>query len=150
MTSTTLVCTDGSDLATAAATAGLSLLRPADTTVLVTVVIEPTMVLPYDASGMAGAAVTPTELTELHDELVREGQEHLDAAAHALGLHGAQTRVLTGEPGRAICDLAAELGATAVIIGSRGRGGIKRAVLGSVSDHVVRHAPCPVLVSSAD
>ena len=33
------------------------------------------------------------------------------------------------------------------MVGSRGRGGLKRAVLGSVSDHIVRNAPCPVLVT---
>jgi nucleotide-binding universal stress UspA family protein len=32
-------------------------------------------------------------------------------------------------------------------MGSRGRGGIKRALLGSVSDHVVRNAPCPVVIA---
>jgi nucleotide-binding universal stress UspA family protein len=33
-----------------------------------------------------------------------------------------------------------------MVVGTRGRGGLRRAVLGSVSDHVVRNAPCPVVV----
>jgi len=33
------------------------------------------------------------------------------------------------------------------VVGSRGRGGLKRAVLGSVSDHLVRNAPCTVVVT---
>jgi nucleotide-binding universal stress UspA family protein len=43
--------------------------------------------------------------------------------------------------------LAADVDADALVIGSRGRGGLKRALLGSVSDYVVRNAPCSVIVS---
>ena len=45
-----------------------------------------------------------------------------------------------------IVDLAEELDAGLVVVGSRGLGGIRRALMGSVSDSVVRHAHCPVLV----
>ena len=85
---------------------------------------------------------------------------HRDAAEQALrqtvtalgldGVDGVEVLVVEGDPGRALCDLATERGATVIVAGTRGRGGLKRAVLGSVSDHLVRHAPCPVLVSSAD
>ena len=43
--------------------------------------------------------------------------------------------------------IARDESATAIVIGSRGRGGIKKALLGSVSDYVVRNAPCPVVVT---
>lgn len=39
-----------------------------------------------------------------------------------------------------------ELGADVLVVGSRGLGGFRRALIGSVSDSVVRHAHCPVLV----
>ena len=45
-----------------------------------------------------------------------------------------------------IVGLAEELGADLIVIGSRGLSGMKRLVMGSVSESVVRHAPCPVLV----
>lgn len=45
-----------------------------------------------------------------------------------------------------IVDLADEIGAGLIVMGSRGLGGIRRALMGSVSDSVVRHAHCPVLV----
>jgi len=45
-----------------------------------------------------------------------------------------------------IVNLAEEIGAGLIVIGSRGLGGIRRALMGSVSDSVVRHAHCPVLV----
>jgi nucleotide-binding universal stress UspA family protein len=76
----------------------------------------------------------------------------VDATAEALRVVPSMparvdTMVVDGDPGRALCRVAADVGATAVIIGSRGRGGLKRALLGSVSDYVVRHAPCSVIVS---
>jgi nucleotide-binding universal stress UspA family protein len=47
---------------------------------------------------------------------------------------------------QAIIHLAEELGAGLIVLGSRGLGGVRRALMGSVSDSVVRHAHCPVLV----
>ena len=49
-------------------------------------------------------------------------------------------------PGRAIVEIAEDEGVDLVIVGSHGRSGLSRAVLGSVAERVVRHAPCPVLV----
>ena len=46
----------------------------------------------------------------------------------------------------AIIHMAEELGAGLIVMGSRGLGGVRRALMGSVSDSVVRHAHCPVLV----
>jgi len=54
--------------------------------------------------------------------------------------------VWEGEPGPAIVEAAEAEGADLVIVGTRGRNRVERFVLGSVSDHVVRHAPCPVLI----
>jgi nucleotide-binding universal stress UspA family protein len=42
--------------------------------------------------------------------------------------------------------LAEELGADLIVMGCRGHGGIRRVIEGSVSDGVIRHARCPVLV----
>ena len=49
-------------------------------------------------------------------------------------------------PAEEIVTLAGEIGADLIVLGSRGREGIRTALTGSVSDRVVRHAPCPVLV----
>ena len=86
MSSPVLLCTDGSDLSLAAVRAGVDVIDPASTFVIVTVMDEPDPML------------------------------------------------VTG-------------GGLAIVRGSRGRGGLRRAVLGSVSDHVVRNAPCPVVVT---
>ena len=47
---------------------------------------------------------------------------------------------------QAIVRLADEIGAGLIVMGSRGLGGVRRALMGSVSDSVVRHAHCPVMV----
>jgi nucleotide-binding universal stress UspA family protein len=51
-----------------------------------------------------------------------------------------------GEPGESIVDAAESERADLIVVGSHGRGAVGRFLIGSVSDHVVRHAPCPVLV----
>lgn len=57
--------------------------------------------------------------------------------------------IWTGNPADSIVEAAAAEGADMIVVGSHGRSGLGRAILGSVSDHVVRHAPCPVLVVRA-
>jgi nucleotide-binding universal stress UspA family protein len=52
----------------------------------------------------------------------------------------------TGRPAAEIVALAEEIGAGLIVMGARGVGGIRRALTGSVSDAVFRHAHCPVLV----
>jgi nucleotide-binding universal stress UspA family protein len=47
---------------------------------------------------------------------------------------------------RAIIHMAEELGAGLIVMGSRGLGGVRRSLMGSVSDSVVRHAHCPVMI----
>jgi len=61
----------------------------------------------------------------------------------------AGSHLATGDASREIVHLAEDLDAGLVVMGSRGRGGIRRALMGSVSDAVVRHAHCPVLVVRA-
>jgi nucleotide-binding universal stress UspA family protein len=49
-------------------------------------------------------------------------------------------------PDEGILAVGEDVGAGLIVLGSRGFGGVKRALMGSVSDSVVRHAHCPVLV----
>ncbi len=146
MATTTILCIDGSDLSIQAARSGLEVLRDADSVVVATVIELADASLVTGTSGFAGGTVSPETLDDLREDQLAEGAEIVAQAVEALGLSGASTRVLSGHAGQVICNLAEELDATSIVIGSRGRGGIKRAVLGSVSDHVVRNAPCPVVV----
>ncbi|MBX9257046.1 universal stress protein [Desmonostoc muscorum CCALA 125] len=52
----------------------------------------------------------------------------------------------TGDPGTNICDLAQSWGADLIVLGRRGLKGFAEFLAGSVSNHVVHHAPCCVLV----
>jgi nucleotide-binding universal stress UspA family protein len=152
MTSLTMLCTDGSELATQALAAGLGLLAPAERTLVVTVVEPVDASLVFGASGLAGGVISEEQYTDTVDAQRDAAEAILREAVTALGLDGdasVELIVVEGEPGRALCDLAAERGASVLVAGSRGRGGLKRAVLGSVSDHLVRNAPCSVLVTGS-
>ena len=141
-----LLCADGSHHSTAALAAGASLLAADTPIIIVTVMAEPDPSL-VTGSGMAGGVMSPDAFDQLEVEAGQEATAITALAKTELGLPDAETRVLRGDPASAICHLADELDASAIVIGSRGRGGIKRAVLGSVSDHVVRNAPCTVIVT---
>jgi nucleotide-binding universal stress UspA family protein len=114
----------------------------------VAVALEPDPTL-LTGTGMAGGVMSPEAFQQAVDAADLEARTMAEETAVALGLVGATTTALRGDPAAAICQHAEEVGAGAVVIGTRGRGGLKRAVLGSVSDHVIRHAPCPVVVSTA-
>jgi nucleotide-binding universal stress UspA family protein len=53
---------------------------------------------------------------------------------------------ITGDPSHLICATANDLGVDLIAIGRRGRSGLRELFLGSVSNYVVHHAPCSVLV----
>ncbi len=61
-----------------------------------------------------------------------------------------ETRVVVGPAYRAIVELAGEWQAGLIVMGSHGRTGHKRLLMGSVTERVVGQAPCPVLVVKAD
>lgn len=145
-----IVATDGSDLAIHAASAGLSLTKRADKLLVVCAV---DVVVPYeDATGHAAPTITYEQAELSNRETKAEGQAAVAATADALQSAGyapeqLETLVVEGPAGPALCRLAADVSAAAIIVGSRGRGGLKRALLGSVSDYIVRNAPCSVVVS---
>jgi nucleotide-binding universal stress UspA family protein len=68
-----------------------------------------------------------------------------EAAGASPGVEFSNT-VVKERPADAICAWAAKVGASLVVVGSRTRHGVDRVLLGSVAEHVVRHAPCSVLV----
>lgn len=85
-------------------------------------------------------------------ERVDQVRERRESAAKQLVERGRREGVAVtflvweGDPGEAIVEAAEAEGADLILVGSHGRGGVGRALLGSVSDYVVRHATCPVLV----
>jgi nucleotide-binding universal stress UspA family protein len=70
-----------------------------------------------------------------------------DTVAKVAGADGVAQRVLQGHPAQVLLDAAA--GAALLVVGNRGRGGFKGMLLGSVSQHVLANASCPVVVVGA-
>ena len=91
----------------------------------------------------------PVLTGQLQQQFEQMSRRVLDTQAEKVREAGgtiAQAHLRMGEAATEIVNLAEELGAGLVVLGSRGLGGLRRALIGSVSDSVVRHAHCPVLV----
>ena len=102
------------------------------------------------AADLARSTNSELHIVHVGSEQSRvEAQEELDIEVDMIRESGAQeiqAHLEFGIPDTAIIDLAEELGAGLIVMGSRGLGGVRRALLGSISDSVVRHAHCPVMV----
>jgi nucleotide-binding universal stress UspA family protein len=83
------------------------------------------------------------------EEAMDQAQKFLDRQVERVkgeGVAVAETHLVRGRPDMEIVHLGEQVGAGLIVMGSRGLGGMRRALMGSVSDSVVRHAHCPVLV----
>jgi nucleotide-binding universal stress UspA family protein len=88
----------------------------------------------------------------LYDQIEEESRQLLRELSWRVKVVGgtvAGTHLRMGAVALEIVALAEELGVGLIVMGSRGLGGVRRALMGSVSDSVVRHAHCPVLVVRA-
>lgn len=83
-----------------------------------------------------------------HELLIEQAETIVQRAAEVIRKHGleAETTVATGDPRVVIVDVAATWSADLIVVGSRGLTGVKRWLLGSVAQSVLRHAPCSVEV----
>ena len=59
---------------------------------------------------------------------------------------GVEIKVVVGDPRNVICDQVDKLQVDFLVVGSRGKGSLKRALLGSVSDYCAHRAKCPVVI----
>jgi nucleotide-binding universal stress UspA family protein len=108
--------------------------------VLLHVVVEGPLYSEIPLAGERIREVYATARTWIAEQL-----ERWAAAARAEGL-GVKTRVQTGVPHQEIVAAARDDGVDLIAMGTHGRGGFDRLMLGSVCDRVIRLAPCPVLV----
>jgi len=142
-----LLATDGSDFALRSARRALELIGTDHQFVVLSAVHPP---LPVGDTAVAIDAV-PTPLPDPETEAIIEEEQQSAAEAaiseltSALGIEG-EARIEHGDAGAVICDVAADIGADLIVVGSHGRGFLKRMLMGSVSHHVLHHAPSPVLV----
>ena len=138
-----LIATDGSPASIEAARRAGELLKSADQITLLSVLTE---VPGDDAGGFEGSVYSPGEQEQLWKQEMAEAGEELERTAAALSTAKVDKRIEVGDVSGTICKVAADLHVDVIVVGSHGRGAIERLLLGSVSDQVVRHAPCPVLV----
>jgi nucleotide-binding universal stress UspA family protein len=90
--------------------------------------------------------VLEEDLQRISEQRARELLDAEVEKLRSLGVTLAQAHLVDGGVPQEIVGLAEEIGAGLIVMGSRGGGGIRRALMGSVSDSVVRHAHCPVMV----
>lgn len=79
------------------------------------------------------------------DKLKLESRGKLNALAAQIADSEVEVHVPFGDPGPSIVGVAQQVGADLIVMGTHGRTGLGRVLLGSVAEHVLRHATCPVL-----
>lgn len=136
-----LLATDGSEEAQLAATTAADLAEKTNSELhLITVGPDyPLYELPEH----------PAEFEDVLRENRREAKEILEQQAKRIEESGGtvkETHLREGRADEEIVEVAEEIDAGLIVMGSRGHGRLKRALLGSVSDAVVRHAHCPVTI----
>ena len=127
--------------------------------------MEAAMVLALERDGMIYALAVAEDAIPSPADVVAEARQQFQDQAQATlegyiskqiqafetqGFKLNQKRVAAavdfGKPAKAIVELAREVDADLIIVGTHGRKGISRLVLGSVAEETVKRAPCPVLV----
>jgi len=137
-----LIGIDGSPHSKAALDYVKNMTWPKETKVIVLAVSIP--IIAYaavDASGMAWMQSAEEEMTAQAQDVAARSQGELRDAGLTT-----ESRIVKGDPRDALIDTARSLHADLVVVGSHGRTGLAKLVLGSVATHVVTHAPCSVLV----
>ncbi|WP_101297874.1 universal stress protein [Halegenticoccus soli] len=136
MYDTILLPTDGSDGSRAAADHAFDLARRYDASVHVLYVADTTR-----------DSVTTIGVDDVIDALEEEGERAVKDLARDSAPIGVETEtaVVQGRPHAAILDYAEDVEADLVVMGTHGRQGLDRLLLGSVTERVVRTSPVPVL-----
>ncbi|KTG08919.1 hypothetical protein AUR64_14000 [Haloprofundus marisrubri] len=140
MYDTILVATDGSPSATAAADRAIDFARTFDAGLHALYVID---TMAY------GADVRSDLMTEALGQQGESAVEAVELAAEETGV-AVTTAVTRGSPAQAIVDYVEDNDIDLVVVGTRGRRGLERFLVGSVAERVVRTSPAPVVTVPPD
>jgi universal stress protein A len=136
-----LVAVDAEPVAAHAADVGIELARSLKAQVALLTAIPP------PSAYAADTGIAPAELVAAAE---REGKRLLAEFRQNLSLPPDSLEfIAVGRASEQIVKAAKDWPADLIVIGSHGRAGLQRALLGSVAEGVIRHAPCPVLVVRA-
>jgi universal stress protein A len=136
-----LIAVDDSPLAAHAADSGIELARAVAGEVAFVYVVDPLHIWAPEGG------VPVADLTKLAEQ---EGKRLLAVFSARAALSAAPLEfVQVGKPATEIVKAATAWPADVIVIASHGRGGVSRALLGSVAEGVMRHSSCPVLVVRA-
>ncbi len=105
--------------------------------------------MPDTTYNMPYAVRVPEAYLELAGEIRKESEAKLEAEKEKLEAEGIRVsiRCESEMPDRSILEAAESCGANLIVLGSHGRIGLTRFLLGSVAEHVARHATCDVLIA---
>src|SRR5215203_5158186 len=134
-----LLATDGSKDAELATTTAVDLANNINCELHV-VFVEQAVYVP------GGAGFSPGVPSGYLEQQARKQLDAMVEKVRSAGGEVAEAHLRVGDAAPEIVALAEDIEAGLLVMGSRGQGGIRRALMGSVSDAVVRHAHCPVLV----
>jgi nucleotide-binding universal stress UspA family protein len=141
-----IVCgVDGSEQARHAASAALRLAERLGAQLTLVHVTPTRTVVPVDSFPMG---VDPSTYPRSRDLAFSEAEAAFDSLSSDVAAASVEREVRLGEPAVVLAQVAADVDAELIVVGSRGRGAWRSAVLGSVSSDVARFAPCPVMIVS--
>jgi nucleotide-binding universal stress UspA family protein len=140
-----ILAIDGSECSAAATRAVLAQFNPKNADVRVVHAINWEHLVPISLQFDRGSEVARAYQT-LRDWTARDADALVARAARQLQDAGFSTSIAVqeGEPRRVILDCATAWRADLIVVGSHGKSGLDRLLLGSVSEHIARHAPCSV------
>lgn len=136
-----LLAIDDSQFSVAAVKAVIQQMQPDRTDVCVLHVVEPVSVIP-DYGGGKQIEAAEQWRRERGKELVTHNEQLLVKEGFKV-----TTVIEEGDPRLCIVDYAAQWKADLIVVGSHGRKGLERLLLGSVAESVARHARCSVLIA---
>lgn len=142
MANSIIIPTDGSEYAKKATEVGFDLAHKLDATVHALAVGD------VNLAEVSSIGIPPRSKEDVTD-VAAEWADELVEAAQTAGLE-AEAVVRTGIPAAEIADYATELEPEMIVMGTAGRSGFERQILGSVTDKVVRTAPVPVVTVRPD
>ena len=142
-----LLATDGSEEARQAAQAAAELSKDTGSEVHIA------YVLPSPSELRGHHLYSQEVMRSVTERAEEEGRSFLEDQAEQVRSSGgkvAETHLTAGVPDKEIVKLGEEVSVGTIVIGSRGLGALKRSLIGSVSESVIRHAHCPVFVVRTD